>query len=74
MSVKHKCKITVVKRLLFPEVSMESYGHPGQACNFYYDGQEFMVDKDNFATMLDGEFCGEARGLRETLCAYRTSG
>lgn len=60
MATKHKCKITVVKRLLFPDVAMESYGHPMQACDFYHDGQEFIVDEENYATMLDGKFCGEA--------------
>ncbi len=58
--MKHKCKITVIQRPYFPEIA-QSFGYGvGGPCNFYYDGQEFMVDKDNYATMLDGQFCGEA--------------
>lgn len=60
MAVKHKCKITVIKRLWFPEISMESYGNPGIPCDFYQDGQEFIVDEENYSRMLDGKFCGEA--------------
>ena len=58
--MKHKCKITVLKRTWFPEIADETgYGVEGP-CDFYYDGQEFIVDEENYSRMLDGTFCGEA--------------
>ena len=58
--MKHKCKITVIRRPFFPDISKMSYGKEIGPCDFYYDGQEFIVDQDNYKRMLDGHFCGEA--------------
>lgn len=29
-------------------------------CPRFFDGQEFIVDKQNYLSMLDGKFCSEA--------------
>ena len=60
MAVKHKCKITVIKRSFFPEIAYVQYGEGITPCDFYYDGQEFIVDEESYSRMLDGKFCGEA--------------
>ena len=46
--MKHKCKITVIRRPFFPDISVMSYGKEIGPCDFYYDGQEFIVDEENY--------------------------
>ncbi len=55
-----KCKITVVKKTLFPEIVMEyaNYGAGHPACPFYEEGQVFI---SNGLDMPDG-FCSWAWG------------
>ena len=59
--MKHKCKITVLKRECYKDLQ-EQYlaDHKSGPCPYFHEGQEIMVDSDNFFHMLNGHFCSEA--------------
>lgn len=57
----HKCRITVLRRECHQDLQNEYLADPGSGkCPFFREGQEFMVDSDNFFRMMYGEFCAEA--------------
>ena len=57
----YKCKITVLRREYFQDLADEYLNNPNVGkCSRFYEGQEFIVDKEKFLAMLDGEFCSEA--------------
>ena len=59
--MKHKCKITVLKRECYGDLQEKYLADPKSCpCPFFHEGQEIMVDGDNFFHMLDGKFCSEA--------------
>lgn len=59
--MKHKCKITVLKRECYKDLQEKYLADPKSGpCPFFHEGQEIMVDSDNFFHMLDGKFCSEA--------------
>ena len=57
----HKCKITVLRRELYEDLQEEFLANPKSGkCPVFEDGQEFMVENQDFLRMLDGKFCSEA--------------
>ena len=61
MAWKNRCKITVLRREFFADLAGEYCANPNVGkCSVFYEGQEFVVDKDNYLTMLNGQFCAEA--------------
>ena len=56
-----KCKITIVRREYYQDLANEYLANPNIGkCNKFFDGQEFVVDKESFVKMMNGEFCSEA--------------
>ncbi|MCC8164724.1 MAG: TIGR04076 family protein [Planctomycetes bacterium] len=59
--MKHACKITVLRRELFQDLADQYLADPQSGkCPVFQDGQEFLVDMDNYFRMLSGKFCAEA--------------
>jgi len=57
----HKVKITVLKRELYKDLQEQYLADPESGkCPFFEEGQEFMVENDDFFRMLNGKFCAEA--------------
>ena len=56
-----KCRITVLKREYYQDLADEYLADPDVGkCNVFREGQEFLVDRQGFFRMLNGEFCSEA--------------
>lgn len=61
MQKKYKCKITVLRRECFKDLQAKYLADPKSGpCPYFKDGQEIIVDSDNFFRMLNGTFCVEA--------------
>lgn len=59
--MKHKCKITVLKRECYKDLQNKYLADPNSGpCPYFHEGQEILVDNDNFFHMLEGKFCSEA--------------
>ena len=59
--MKHKCKITILKRECYKDLQAKYLADPQSGpCPYFHEGQEIMVDSDNFFRMLNGTFCAEA--------------
>lgn len=59
--MKHKCKITVLRREFYQDLADEYLSDPNVGkCALFHDGQEFVVDGQGFWRMMNGEFCAEA--------------
>ena len=59
--MKHKCKITILKRECYRDSQAEYLADPKSGpCPYFHEGQEIIVDSDNFFRMLNGTFCAEA--------------
>ena len=59
--MKHKCKITVLKRECYKDLQENYLADPKSGpCPYFREGQVIMVDNDNFFRMLNGTFCAEA--------------
>lgn len=66
MAKGRKCKLTVIKRGYFPELS-EQYAPVSITgpCEKFQDGQEFIIDQNGpqgFWHLMGGTFCSEAWG------------
>lgn len=58
---KNKVKITVLKKSYFPDLAEAYLSDPAVGpCAVFQEGQEFIVDKRSYLSMLDGQFCAEA--------------
>ena len=56
-----KVKITVLRRECYKDLQEEYLADPkAGACQFFKDGQEFIVTAENYMQMLNGTFCAEA--------------
>lgn len=56
-----KCRITVLKREYYQDLADQYLADPKVGkCQIFQDGQEFIVDDENFFRMLHGDFCSEA--------------
>ncbi|MEL7622684.1 MAG: TIGR04076 family protein [Clostridiales bacterium] len=61
MAIKHSVKLTVLKRELFKDLQEQYLADPQAGkCPFFEDGQEFIIEDDDFFRMMHGKFCGEA--------------
>lgn len=61
MAWKNKVKITVLKKTWQEDLAEEYLANPTVGpCSIFQEGQEFLVTKENYLTMLDGKFCSEA--------------
>lgn len=59
--MKHKCKITILKRECYKDLQENYLADPKSGpCPYFREGQVIMVDSDNFFRMLNGTFCAEA--------------
>lgn len=59
--MKHKCKITVLRRECYQDLQAEYLADPKSGpCPYFREGQEIIVDNDNFFRMMHGSFCSEA--------------
>lgn len=59
--MKHKCKITVLRRELYQDFADQYLADPQSGkCPYFKDGQEFLVDSEGFFRMMHGQFCSEA--------------
>jgi uncharacterized repeat protein (TIGR04076 family) len=46
---------------LYPDLQEQYLADPKSGkCPFFYEGQEFMVENEDFFRMLNGKFCSEA--------------
>ncbi|MHB9293120.1 hypothetical protein Holit_02240 [Hollandina sp. SP2] len=61
MALKHKVKITVLKRELYQDLQEQYLANPKSGkCEFFKEGQEWTVESQDFFKMLNGTFCSEA--------------
>lgn len=61
MVTNQKAKITILKRELYPDLQEQYLADPKSGkCPVFKEGQEFIVDEQNYAQMLNGTFCSEA--------------
>ena len=68
-TMKHKCKITVLKRECYQDLQGKYLADPKSGpCPFFREGQEIIVDNDNFFRMLHGSFCSEDEKIMITCC------
>ena len=57
----HKVKITVLRRELFSDLQEQYLADPKSGkCEFFQEGQEFLVGPEEYMSMLNGRFCAEA--------------
>lgn len=60
-SKTYKCKITVLRREYNQELANKYLADPNVGkCLLFQEGQEFIVDNENYFKMLNGQFCSEA--------------
>lgn len=60
-TMKHKCKITILKRECYKDLQEKYLADPKSGpCPYFREGQVIMVDNDNFFRLLNGTFCAEA--------------
>lgn len=61
MAKKYLCKITVMERKVYPELQAEYLGDPELGkCDFFHDGQEFLLEREDYYRMKNTGFCSEA--------------
>ena len=59
--MKHKVKITVLRRELFTDLQEQYLANPKSGkCEIFHEGQEFIVGPEEYMSMLNGKFCAEA--------------
>ena len=59
--MKHKCKITVIKKECYEDLQARYLANPGSGpCPMFEVGQEFILEGEDFYHMMDGKFCAEA--------------
>ena len=59
--MKHSVRITVLRREFFPDLAEKYLADPAVGkCPVFEDGQEFLVESDDFFRMMHGKFCSEA--------------
>lgn len=60
-TMKYTCKITVLRRELYQDLADQYLADPQSGkCPYFKDGQEFIVDSQDFFRMMNGKFCSEA--------------
>ncbi|MCD8349443.1 MAG: TIGR04076 family protein [Planctomycetaceae bacterium] len=59
--MKHKVKITVLRREYYQDLADKYLADPNVGkCQIFEDGQEIMVETDDYFRLLHGNFCSEA--------------
>ena len=59
--MKYKCKITVLKRECYKDLQEKYLANPRSGpCEFFKEGQEFIVENEDFFRLMHGKFCAEA--------------
>lgn len=59
--MKHKVKITVLRRELFPNLQETYLANPKSGkCEVFHERQEFIAGPKEYMSMLNGQFCAEA--------------
>lgn len=67
--MKHKCKITVLKRECYKNLQAEYLADPQSGpCPYFHEGQEIIVDSDNFFRMLNRRILFGSMGLHQPVC------
>lgn len=57
----YTCKITVLRREYNQELADKYLADPNVGkCPYFKEGQEFIVNNENYFRMMNGQFCGEA--------------
>ena len=58
---RNKAKNTVLRKCYFQDLADQNLADPAVGpCALFQEGQEFIVDKQSYLTMMDGKFCSEA--------------
>lgn len=61
METIHKCKITVLRREYYQDLADEYLADPQTGkCPVFEDGQEILVDSENYFNLMKEPFCSEA--------------
>lgn len=61
MAMQYKVKLTVLRKELFRDLQKEYLSDPESGkCPFFEEGQEFIIDNDEFFRGMHGTFCSEA--------------
>jgi uncharacterized repeat protein (TIGR04076 family) len=61
MEIKHKVRITVLRKEVYPDLQKEYLENPkAGVCEFFEVGQEWVLAPMDFHYMLNGTFCAEA--------------
>lgn len=61
LATRHKVKLTVLRKELYEDLQEEYLADPKSGpCPFFEEGQEFMIENDDFFRMMHGTFCAEA--------------
>lgn len=59
--MKHKCKITVLRKECYKDLQKLYLSDPlAGPCTFFKEGEEFVIEAENYQTMNQGKFCMEA--------------
>ena len=59
--MKHKVRVTVLRRELFKDLQEEYLADPAAGkCGLFRDGQEFIIGAAEYSNMLNGKFCAVA--------------
>lgn len=61
MAVIHKVKLTVLRKELYSDLQEKYLANPQSGkCPFFEEGQEFIIDGEEFFRNMHGKFCAEA--------------
>ena len=61
MAIKHKVKMTVLRKECFQDLQEQYLADPRSGpCPYFEEGQEFIIEDEDFFRSMNGEFCGEA--------------
>jgi len=59
--MNHKVRLTVLKRECYEDLQEEYLANPKSGkCEFFKDGQEWIIEGQDFFRMMNGSFCAEA--------------
>lgn len=61
VDTRHKCKITVLRREYYQDLADQYLADPKTGkCPVFEEGQEFIVDEENYFSLINEPFCSEA--------------
>jgi len=57
----YKVKLTVIRRECYKDLQEQYLADPKSGkCEFFEDGQEWIIENNDFFRMMNGSFCAEA--------------